>query len=76
MLKKSHKFPSEKRISFKAKLVHIFMKLRLSLTNSFLANLFKISASVVSSIVNTLIKSIAINLKPLIFGPRKVPLYN
>ena len=47
------------------------MKLRLSLKNSFLANLFKISESTLSSIFNTLIKSIAINLKPLKFWPEK-----
>jgi len=47
------------------------MKLRLGLTNDFLANIWNISAATCSSILNTWIKFLAKQLKCLVFWPSK-----
>ena len=47
------------------------MKLRLGLTNDFLANIFGIAAGTCSNIVNTWIKFLARELKCLVFWPPK-----
>lgn len=59
----------KRKLCFKEELVLVLMKLRLSLTNEFLAITFSISVSTCSSILNTLIRFLAKELAPLVFWP-------
>ena len=54
-----------------SELLLVLMKLRLGLTNEFLADLFEISPTTCSQIFNTWIKMLATELQPLIFWPDK-----
>jgi len=59
----------DRRLSIKSELVLVLMKIRLGLTNEFLGTLFGISPTVCSSVINTWVKFLAYNLKPLVFWP-------
>jgi hypothetical protein len=72
LFRKSPKKPGRQRkLSIKDELLLTLMKLRLGLGNDFLADLFGISRTLCSQILNTWIKFLAYELKPLIFWPRK-----
>jgi len=60
-----------KSLSAKDEFVLTQMKLRLALSNEFLATIFSISSSTCSNIVNTWIKFLSTQLKCLIFWPNK-----
>lgn len=60
-----------RQLSIKDELVLVLMKIRLGLTNAFLACLFNISVGTCSSIVNTYIKFLGKELQPLVFWPAK-----
>ena len=56
---------SERRINF------VLLKLRTAVTNEMLADLFDISTGGASQVINTWVKFLACELKPLIFWPSK-----
>jgi hypothetical protein len=62
----------KRKLSFRDELLLVLIKLRLGLTNHDLADRFHISDSMVSSIVNTLIKALSKTLRPLIYYPDKI----
>ncbi|XP_072027733.1 uncharacterized protein [Amphiura filiformis] len=59
----------KRKLTIDEEIVLVLMKLRLALSNIFLASLFGIAASTCSSIFNTWIKFLARELQPLIFWP-------
>ena len=66
------KFGPKRKLRIRDELVLVLMKLRLGLTNEFLATIFSISVTTCSQIFNTWIPFLAKELKPLIFWPDKV----
>ena len=55
----------------KEELFLVFLKLRTAITNEMLADLFDVSNGGASQVVNTWVKFLACELKPLIFWPSK-----
>ena len=70
------KFGPKRKLRIRDELVLVLMKLRLGLTNEFLATIFSISVTTCSQIFNTWIPFLAKELKPLIFWPDKVTVRN
>jgi len=60
-----------RRLTVKSELVLVLMKIRLALPNEFLAGLFGISVASCSSILNTWLRFLAKEFKPLVFWPEK-----
>ena len=60
-----------RRLTVKSELVLVLMKIRLALPNEFLAGLFGISVASCSSIINTWLRFLAKEFKPLVFWPEK-----
>ena len=68
---KPKKFGPKRKLSIVQELLLVLMKLRMDLTNEFLAALFDVCPSTCSSILNTWLKFLAEELKPLIYIPSK-----
>lgn len=69
------KKPGPKRkVCLEDELLMCLMKLRLNLSHEFLASMFKVSPSLVSSIVSTWICLLALELKPILHWPSDVQL--
>ena len=68
---KPKKFGPKHKLSIVQELLLVLMKLRMDLTNEFLAALFDMCPSTCSSIFNTWLKFLAEQLKPLIYVPSK-----
>uniref|UniRef100_A0A3Q1B8J6 DDE Tnp4 domain-containing protein n=1 Tax=Amphiprion ocellaris TaxID=80972 RepID=A0A3Q1B8J6_AMPOC len=60
-----------RKLSIKAEFLMVLMKLRLGLTNEFLASIFSISASSCSTILTTWIKFLSVQLRGLVIWPDK-----
>lgn len=69
--KKAQMCGPQRTLSLKDEFVLILMKLRMEMTIQFLAHLFGMSLSVCSSVFNTWIKFLAVELGPLIHWPDK-----
>ncbi|CAG2241542.1 uncharacterized protein [Mytilus edulis] len=66
------KKPGPKRkLSLEDELLMTLMKLRLNLNQEFMASLFNVSSSLVSSIITTWISLLALELRPLIHWPTR-----
>ena len=65
------KFGQARKLSFKEELVLVMLKLRLAIKNEMLADLFGISLTTTSQIINTCIKFLAQECQRLIFWPSK-----
>ena len=61
----------QRKLSVKEELTLVLLKLRTAITNEMLADLFDISNGGASQVVNTWVKFLACELKPLIFWPSK-----
>lgn len=61
----------KRKLTTKEELILVLLKLRLAIKNAMLADLFSISISTTSQILNTWIKFLSKELKPLIFWPSK-----
>ena len=61
----------QRKLSIKTEFLIVLMKLRLGLTNEFLASIFSISASSCSTIITTWIKFLGIELRGLVIWPDK-----
>ena len=59
------------KLSVKEELTLVLLKLRTAVTNEMLADLFHISTGGASQVINTWVKFLACELKPLIFWPSK-----
>ena len=57
----------QRKLSVKEELILVLLKLRAAITNKMLADLFDISNGGASQIINTCVKFLACELKPLIF---------
>lgn len=69
---KSPAKPGKRRtLSSEEEFILVMMKIRMSLSNAFLACLFDVSTTSVSSIFNTWVKFLSAELKSLIFWPPK-----
>ena len=66
------KFGPQRKLSAMDEMVLVLMKLRQGVKNNLLCSIFDISLSSCSQIVNTWIRFLAKELKPLIFWPDKV----
>ena len=64
-------FGQKRKLSIVQELLLVLMKLRMDLTNKFLAALFDVCPRTCSSILNTWLKFLAEELKPLIYVPSK-----
>uniref|UniRef100_A0A3P8RV78 THAP-type domain-containing protein n=1 Tax=Amphiprion percula TaxID=161767 RepID=A0A3P8RV78_AMPPE len=60
-----------RKLSIRAEFLMVLMKLRLGLTNEFLASIFSISASSCSTILTTWIKFLSVQLRGLVIWPDK-----
>lgn len=60
-----------RKLNSRDEFVMVLMKLRLGLTNGFLADLFGIADSTCSQIINTWLKLLSHELQPLVFWPDK-----
>ncbi|XP_014678536.1 PREDICTED: uncharacterized protein LOC106818335 [Priapulus caudatus] len=70
--KKVPQKPGPKRkLSIKDEMLMTLMKLRLGLGNDFLGDIFLVSPALCSQVLNTWIKFLAYELKPLIYWPAK-----
>ena len=65
------KFGPKRQLTVKDEMTMTLMKLRLALTSELLGDLFGVSISVVSQVINTWLKFLAHELKPLIYWPPK-----
>ena len=65
------KFGPKRQLTVKDEMTMTLMKLRLGLTSELLGDLFGVSISVVSQVINTWLKFLAHELKPLIYWPPK-----
>ena len=61
----------QRKLSVKEELTLVLLKLRTAVTNEMLADLFDISNGGASQVINTWVKFLACELKPLIFWPSK-----
>lgn len=61
----------QRKLSVKEELTLVLLKLRTAITNEMLADLFDISNGGASQVINTWVKFLAFELKPLIFWPSK-----
>ena len=61
----------QRKLSVKEELTLVLLKLRTAITNEMLADLFDISNGGASKVINTWVKFLAFELKPLIFWPSK-----
>lgn len=61
----------QRKLSVKEELTLVLLKLRTAVTNEMLADLFDISTGGASQVINTWVKFLACELKPLIFWPSK-----
>ena len=61
----------QRKLSVKEELTLVLLKLRTAVTNEMLADLFDISTGEASQVINTWVKFLACELKPLIFWPSK-----
>lgn len=61
----------QRKLSVKEELTLVSLKLRTAITNEMLADLFDISNGGASQVINTWVKFLACELKPLIFWPSK-----
>lgn len=66
-----NKFGPNRKLRGKEEFLLVLMKLRLGLTNVFLCDLFSISVGTCSQILNTWIRFLATELRPLVFWPER-----
>ena len=62
----------QRKLSGKEELVLVLMKLRLGLTNDFLCDLFDVGKGTCSQIINTWVRFLSRELRPLVFWPDRI----